>query len=406
MPAFSYVAIDQQGRTKRGVVQADAARQARAGLREAGLLPMEISIIQAEAGLRRTGKLFSGQRISRTELALITRRFAMLLQAGLTVEQGMDALVDQSERDTTRRVLVGVRSEVLAGHPFAAALDLYPASFPALYRALIRTGEASGDLAGVVSRLADYLERRQQLKQSTALALLYPLIVATVALLIVMGLLGYVVPQVVEVFQRSHQALPFLTRAMLAVSDLVRGHFIGIVITAAAGVYLARLAYSRDRLRAKWQAFMLRIPVLGSLIRGIETARLASGLAILVASGVPLVQALSGATRLLYALPFRRAVEHATEAVREGASLQRALASSKIFPPIFIHLVGSGEATGRLGEMLDQAAKHQEAENEARIRLWTGILEPVLILAMGVVVLLVVLAILLPIIEVNDLIRP
>ncbi len=406
MPAFSYVAVDDQGRTKRGVVQADAARQARAGLRSAGLVPVELSVVEAEAGLRRSGSVFSRRRISTAELVLLTRRFAMLLEAGLTLEQCLDALVDQCEGDVSRRILVAVRSEVLAGHSLAAALDAYPSSFPELYRALVRTGEVSGDLALVMSRLADYLERRQQARQSAGLALLYPVIVAAVGLLIVAGLLAYVVPQVVEVFQRNHQSLPWLTRAMLWASEFLRGNIIAIGIVAAGFAAAARAAYAREALRMKWQRLVLRLPVVGALAQGLDTARLASALAILVGSGVPLVQALAGAARIVAALPLRRAIEQASASVREGTSLHRALGSTRLFPPIFVHLVASGEATGRLAAMLGQAAKQQEMENEARLQLWMGLLEPALIVAMGLVVLLVVLAILLPIIEVNHLIRP
>lgn len=406
MPAFSYIAIDEQGRTKRGVVQADAARQARAGLRSAGLVPVELSVVEAEAGLRRPGRLFSRRRISATELTLLTRRLAMLLEAGLTLEQGLDALVDQCDSDTSRRILVAVRSEVLAGHSLGAALDPYPSSFPELYRALVRTGELSGDLTPVMSRLADYLERREQARQSVGLALLYPVIVALVGLLIVGGLLGYVVPQVVEVFERHHQSLPLLTRVMLSVSELLRDHVLAIAVAFCAAALAARGAYSREEIRVKWQALLLKVPFLGVLLQGIDSARFASALAILIDSGAPLVQALTGGARILHVLPLRRAVEEASALVREGSSLHRALGSSGLFPPMFLHLVASGEATGRLAHMFAQAAKQQDMENEARLRLWVGLLEPALVIVMGLVVLLVVLAILLPIIEVNQLVRP
>ena len=406
MPAFAYIAVDQQGRTRRGVVEADAPRQARAGLRNAGLVPVEVSAVTAEAAVRGSRPAFGRRRMAAAEVALVTRRFAMLLEAGLTVEGSLGALIDQAESYTARHILVAVRSEVLSGHSLASALDAYPSSFPELYRALVRTGELSGELGPVMSRLADYLERRQQMKQGAALALLYPLVVAVVGLFIVAGLLVYVVPQVVEVFQHSHQALPWLTRAILWLSEAIRGNLLVLAVVLGAAVLGLRAAYAREAVRIRWQRILLGLPVLGPLVQGLEAARLASALAILVGSGVPLVQALAGGARVLHSLPLRRAVEEASESVREGASLHRSLGARQLFPPIFIHLVASGEATGRLAHMLGQAARQQEVENETRLRIWMGLLEPALILAMGLVVLLVVLAILLPIIEVNQLVKP
>jgi general secretion pathway protein F len=243
------------------------------------------------------------------------------------------------------------------------------------------------------------------MSQSAGLALLYPAIVATVALLIVVGLLTYVVPQVVEVFQHSRQELPFLTRALLWLSAALRGNLLVGVLLVIALIVGARAFWAREPWRAAMQARMLRWPVVGPLLLGVGTARLASTLAILVGGGVPLLQALAASARVMSSLPLRSAVEEAARLVREGSTLHRALDSRKIFPPIFIHLVSSGESSGRLAHMLQQAARHQEMENERRIRLLTGILEPAVIVAMGIVVLLVVLAILMPIIEMNQLIR-
>jgi len=406
MPAFSYVAIDARGRTKRGIIEADAPRQARSGLRNAGLVPVELGAIGSEAMAPGSRRLpWRGDRLSGAELALITRRFAMLLDSGLTVEECLDALIEQAQDEASGRTLVTVRAEVLAGHGLASALDRYPSSFPDIYRALIATGERSGELTRVMLRLADYLEARQATRQSAGLALLYPAIVATIALLIVVGLLTYVVPQVVQVFQHSRQELPFLTRALLWMSGALHGKLLFVGIAAAASAVAVRVAWAREATRAKWQATLLRLPIVGPLAQGIDTARLASTLAILVGSGVPLLQALVAGAKVLTNIPLRKAVEDAVRLVREGTSLNRALGSRKLFPAIFIHLVSSGEASGRLAHMLSQAARQQELENETRIRLLTGILEPAVIVAMGVVVLLIVLAILQPIVEMNTLIR-
>ena len=407
MPAFSYVAVDAEGRTRRGVVEAEAPRQARAGLRSAGLVPIEVTAVDSEALAPGTRRLFSPARLrlGAAELVLLTRRFAMLLEAGLTIEQCLDALIEQAQSESTKRILAAVRAEVLSGQPLAASFDRYPSSFPEIYRALVRAGEHSGELAAVMASLADYLERRQATRQSAGLALLYPAIVAAVALAIVVGLLTYVVPQVVEVYAQSRQSLPLLTRMLLWTSAALQGKlvlFAGLLVVI--GVAL-RMAYRREAVRKSWHARVLRLPLIGPLVLGIDTARLASSLGILAGGGVPLLQALAAGARVVKNLALREAVERAQQRVREGTSLHRALASAGLFPPIFIHLIASGEASGRLAHMLTQAGRQQEVENDARIRLLTGVLEPALILAMGALVLLIVLAILLPIIEMNQLVR-
>jgi general secretion pathway protein F len=329
----------------------------------------------------------------------------MLLEAGLTIEQCLDALIEQAHGEATRRILAAVRAEVLGGQPLAASLERYPSSFPETYRALVRAGEHSGELATVMVSLADYLERRQATRQSAGLALLYPAIVAAVALCIVVGLLTYVVPQVVEVYAHSRQTLPLLTRILLWASEALQGK---LLYAAAFLVVLAavlQLAYRRETVRRRWHARLLRLPLVGPLLLGLDTARLASSLAILTGGGVPLLQALAAGARVVKNLALREAVEQAQQRVREGTSLHRALAASRQFPVIFVHLVASGEASGRLAHMLAQAGRQQEVENDARIRLLTGVLEPALIVAMGALVMLIVVAILLPIIEMNQLVR-
>jgi general secretion pathway protein F len=407
MPAFSYVAIDAEGRTRRGVVEAEAPRQARAGLRNAGLVPIEVAAVDSEAAAPGTRRLFASARIRvrAGELALLTRRFAMLLEAGLTVEQCLDALIEQAQGESSKRILAAVRAEVLSGQALAASFDRYPASFPEIYRALVRAGEHSGELATVMSNLADYLERRQATRQSAGLALLYPAIVAAVALCIVVGLLTYVVPQVVDVYAQSRQTLPLLTRALVWVSAALKGKLAYIAIFGVLLGLALRAVYRRPAAKRRWHARVLRLPLVGPLALGLDTARLASSLAILAAGGVPLLYALATGAQVVKNLSLREAIEEAHQRVREGTSLHRALSSRNLFPPIFIHLVASGEASGRLAHMLGQAARQQEVENDSRIRLLTGILEPALILAMGVLVLLMVLAILLPIIEMNQLVR-
>jgi len=269
----------------------------------------------------------------------------------------------------------------------------------------VRAGEHSGGLATVMASVADYLERRQATRQSAGLALLYPAIVAAVALCIVVGLLTYVVPQVVEVYAQSRQTLPLLTRMLIWVSETMQGKLVYVAIAAVLVALVLRAVYQRESIKRRWHARLLRLPLIGPLWRGVDTARFASSLAILSAGGVPLLQSLAAGARVVKNLALREAVEEAQQRVREGTSLHRALASGGLFPPIFIHLVASGEASGKLAHMLGQAARQQEVENDARVRLLTGVLEPALILAMGALVLLIVLAILLPIIEMNQLVR-
>ena len=401
MEAFQYQALDAAGRTVSGVVQADTARQARVQLRAQGLLPSAIGPVHARERARQGW----ARGISAAELSLVTRQMATLLASGLTMEQSLNALIEAATEPVTREVLTGVKTEVTAGLSLAGALGAYEKSFPDFYRALVHGGEDSGALPTVLQHLADYLDARQALKQKTGLALLYPVLVTIVALAIVTGLLVYVVPQVVQVFQQSRQSLPLLTRALIALSDFLRGawpYLVAMIIGTGAA---ARMALRRDKARRRWHALLLRMPWLGSLIRGVNTSRFASTLAILVGGGVPLLSALASGARVMTNMVLRDAVEHAIERVREGTSLARALGETRAFPPLLIHLVASGEVSGKLEQMLGRAAHLETQALERRLAVFLTRLEPVMILVMGGVVLMIVLAILLPIIEINQLVH-
>jgi general secretion pathway protein F len=401
MEAFQYQALDAAGRKVSGVVQADTARQARTQLRAQGLLPSMISPVHARERARQRW----ARGISAAELSLLTRQMATLLASGLTMEQALNALIEAANEPLTREVLTGVKTEVTAGLSLAGALGAYEKSFPDFYRALVHGGEDSGALPTVLQHLADYLDARQALKQKTGLALLYPVLVTIVALSIVTGLLVYVVPQVVQVFQQSRQILPLLTRALIALSNFLRAtwpYILAIIAGAAVG---ARMALRNDANRRRWHAALLRMPGLGSLIRGVNTSRFASTLAILVGGGVPLLSALASGARVMNNMVLRDAVERAIDRVREGASLARALGETRAFPPLLIHLVASGEVSGKLEQMLDRAAHLETQALERRLAVFLTLLEPVMILAMGGVVLMIVLAILLPIIEINQLVH-
>ena len=397
MEAFRYQALDTAGRSVSGVVQADTARDARTQLRERGLLPSDVE---------KKNVLHSWARgISAAQLSLLTRQLAILLDSGLTLEQALAALIEEAEAPPTRELLAGVKAEVMAGASLATALGSYPRSFPEFYRALVRGGEDSGALPTVLAHLADYLDARQALRQKTSLALLYPVLVGVVALAIVTGLLVYVVPQVVQVFQQSRQALPWLTRALIALSGFLQAAWPYLLLVLVAITAAAYLALRRPAYRRRWHALLLTLPWLGSLARGLDTSRFASTLAILVAGGVPLLGALASAARAMGNAVMREAVERATGRVREGVSLSRALGETRAFPPLLVHLVASGELSGKLEQMLERAARLETRSLERRLAVFLTLLEPVMILVMGAVVLMIVLAILLPIIEINQLVR-
>ena len=406
MAAFRYETLDETGRVKHGVIEADALRQARARLREMCMTVLDVQAVTQEslhAGEGQRWRFRSG--ISSSQLSMLTRQLATLLEAGLPLEQSFTALIEQSENATVRQVLAGVRSELLAGHTLAQAMGHYQRVFPDIYRALVKAGEASGELGHVMLRLADYTESRQALRQKVGLAFVYPAIVTLVALIVVMGLLVYVVPQVVNVFQQSHQALPLLTRLMIALSEMLQASWMYLFGGLLLAGFAVRTLLRNEEIRFRWHARLLRLPVIGRLLRGINTARMASTLAILSGSGVPLLVSLQAAAGVVSNLPMRRALEDAARKVREGVTLSRALAASGLFPPILVHLIASGESSGRLDAMLERAASQQEQEIGNFTSVLTSLLEPLLILVMGGVVLTIVLAILMPIIDMNQMVR-
>ncbi|SES76291.1 type II secretion system protein F (GspF) [Nitrosospira multiformis] len=401
MEAYRYEALDPEGRRVTGVLQADTARQARAQLRAQGLLPSTVDQIHA----RERGQVPWVRGLRPEELSLLTRQMATLLTAGLTVEQSLAALIESAEEPMTREVLGGVKTEVIAGLSLSAALGSYSRSFPDFYRALVHGGEESGTLPLVLRHLAEYLDARQTLKQKTSLALLYPALVTIIAIIIVAGLLMYVVPQVVQVFQHSRQSLPLLTRALIGLSDFLLMSWPYLIIAITGGALSARIALRRDDIRYRWHALLLRTAWLGSLIRSSNTSRFASTLSILVGGGVPLLKALSSGARVMSNMVMRKAIENTIEQVREGASLSRALRETRVFPPLLVHLVASGEMSGKLKEMLERAAQLEAQALERRLGVFLTLLEPIMILVMGGVVLMIVLAILLPIMEINQLVH-
>lgn len=406
MPAFRYEAVDSIGTARNGVVNADSARAARADLRAQGLVPIKVEAISAqldESGHARSRAF--GDRLSTVELALFTRQLASLLEASLPLEQALSALLEQAERAYVRDLIGSVRSEVMGGASLSDALSRHPHDFADIYRALVSSGEQIGQLSRVLSRLADYIERRNALVQKIKLAFTYPAIVTVVAFVIVIFLLTYVVPQIVSVFANTKQKLPFLTTVMLGVSDFARHYGWMVLVAVIALAFAWRRALQDPAIRLRWHTWLLTAPLYGKFERSLNTARFASTLAITTGSGVPILRALQTSRDTLTNVAMRAQVEAATASVREGAGLARALSAHKHFPPMLIHMISAGELTGELPAMLERAANAQEQDLERRAMTLAGLLEPALILAMGVVVLLIVLAVLMPIIEINQLVR-
>ncbi|MFZ6644270.1 type II secretion system inner membrane protein GspF [Undibacterium sp. TJN25] len=406
MPAFRYEAVDGGGQTKKGVLTADSARAARGDLRAQGLLPITVELIttQLDSAGKRKRSMFA-EHLSTVELALFTRQLSSLLEAGLPLEQALSALLDQAERPYIRDLIASIRSEVNAGSSLSDALKQHPNDFVDFYLGLVASGEQIGHLSRVLSRLADYIERRNALVQKVKLAFTYPAIVTVVAFAIVIFLLTYVVPQIVSVFANTKQKLPFLTVAMLAISDFVRSYGLFVAAAAVAVYFSWRSALKNEAIKLRWHTWLLNVPLYGRFERSLNTARFASTLAITTGSGVPILRALQTSRETLANVAMRMQVEEATASVREGVGLARALSSHKHFPPMLIHMIRAGEVTGELPAMLERAANTQEQDLERRALTMAGLLEPVLILAMGVVVLLIVLAVLMPIIEINQLVR-
>jgi len=399
MAAFNYRALDANGSEVGGVLEADTSRMARSLLRDQQLFPLEVTSVGRLSG----GSLHLRRHsMSSAVLSLLTRQWAMLLDAGLTIEKSLNALIEQSEESGARQILAGVRAEVLAGHSLHAALGQYDSVFPPIYRAVVDAGEKSGELPTLLIRLADYLESWQTTRQKILQALLYPALVSAVALIVVVGLVTYVVPQIVGVFKQSKQALPLLTRGLIFTSDFLRGSWFWLLLAGVSVPLLTRRALNRNAaLQFSWHRRLLRVPLLGRHLRTLDSARLASTLAIMVGSGVPLLTALETGKAVIANRVLRQAVDQAIRQVREGSPLHRALAADKLFPPLLVHLIASGEASGTLGRMLERAAVQQQAELDRRTAVALGLFEPLLILVMGGVVLTIVLAILMPIIEIN-----
>lgn len=406
MSAFEYTALDVNGREKKGVLEGDTARQVRQLLREKSWVPLAVEeVVQREAKAGKPGITLLKRGISATDLALVTRQLATLVRAGLPLEECLSAVSKQAEKPRLKSMLMAVRSRVMEGHSLASGLSDFPHAFPELYQTTVQAGEESGHLERVLERLADYTENRQRMRQKIQLAVFYPALLTLVAIVVVGGLMTFVVPQVVQVFENIGQQLPPLTRYMIATSDFLRNYGLLLIVLIVLLVVGFNYMLRNDQTRYRFHQLLLKFPLIARLERGLNTGRFARTFSILTASGVPVLEAMRISAQVMSNLPMRKAVDEATARVREGAGIAAALEESGYFPPMTTQLVASGEASGKLEEMLERAAINQESEIETLIAALLGLFEPLLILFMGGVVLVIVLAILLPIFDLNQLVQ-
>lgn len=409
MGAFQYTAIDTAGLERQGVQEGDTAKQVRQLLREQGLLPVAVEEVHRRearsdaataAGMNRQ----RNKRMSARDLAMSTRQLSTLVRSGLPLDESLLAVSEQTEYSHIRNIIMGVRAKVLEGHPLAEGLGDFPSSFPEIYRATVAAGEQSGHLDTVLERLADYTESREQLRSRTINALLYPVMLFVVCSFIVMLMLTFVVPKIVKQFDNAKAALPLMTRILIGISNFLRDWGLWLLIAAVIGGFLFARSLRNVDNRRRFHAFLLRVPLLGRVVRGTNTTRFARTLATLTSSAVPVLDALRISGEVVNNLPMREAVQAAAVKVREGSPIGKSLAASKQFPPMMIHLIASGESSGELETMLDRAATNQEREMDAVLGAFVGLLGPLMIVIMAALVLFIVLAMLLPIFQLNELV--
>jgi general secretion pathway protein F len=402
--AFEYTALDSAGREQNGVVEGDTVKHVRQILRDRQLLP--VSVAEVKHGEARRQRGFTLRRgASAADLSLLTRQLATLVKAGLPLDEALLAVSQQSEKPRVQSIMLGVRAKVMEGHTLADGLAEFPRVFPEIYRSTVAAGESSGRLDGVLERLADYTESREVTRQKVLGAMLYPIVLSIVCFGIVTGMMVYVVPKVIEVFESSKGKLPLATQILILVSDFMRNYglilLFAIVMAIIGFIYWLRNPDNRRR----FHRFQLRLPLFGRLVRGFNSARFTRTFSILTASAVPVLEAMRIAGEVVTNLPMRDAVATAAARVREGAPIGRSLASSKLFPPMTVHLISSGESSGELDSMLERAATNQERELDSMMGALVGLLGPLLIVVMGLFVMGIVFAMLMPIFEMNSYIR-
>jgi general secretion pathway protein F len=406
MPAFHYIAVSNAGNEQKGVIDAENEKHARQLLRERSLVPINIRPARQKAGTDTSSlrAMFSRQKkLSAKELALFTRQFATLLGAGLPVEESLQAVSEQSEKPHVKAIILSVRGKVLEGHPLATALRDHPEAFTALFCATIAAGEKTGHLDKVLLRLADYTEQQYNMRTKLRTALIYPGMIVLVAFGIVGFLLEYVVPKMVAVYSHLNQDLPGLTQILIGTSNFVRsyGMYVLLIIIAAIILWVRALKKS-EALRMRYHEFILKLPLIGNATKIANTARFARTLAILSTAGVSMLEAMTISAQLITSLPIKKAVQEAVLRVREGGAIHLALKQTGYFSPMSVHMIASGEASGQLENMLERVAITQEDEIVRLIDVSLALFEPAVILLMGAIVLFIVLAVLLPIFQLNE----
>jgi general secretion pathway protein F len=404
MGAFEYTALDTGGKERKGILEGDTPRHIRQLLRDKQLLPVTVNEV-AQKESKRQRSFSVTKRVSTGDLSLFTRQLATLVRAGLPLEESLLAVSQQTEKARVQSIILGVRAKVMEGHPLADGLSDFPRVFPEIYRSTVAAGEQSGKLDMILERLADYVEGREQMRQKILAAMLYPIVLSVMCFAIVCGLMVYVVPKVVAVFESAKGKLPLITQLLIATSDFIRAYGIYMAVGAIAAAYLFRRWLKNPANLRIWHRAQLQMPIVGKLSRGFNTARFTRTFSILSASSVPVLEALRISGEVVTNLPMRDAVAEAAARVREGAPIGRSLGVSKLFPPMTIHLISSGESSGELESMLERAAIAQERELDGLLAGMVGLLGPMLIVGMGGFVMGIVFAMLLPIFEMNNLIK-
>jgi general secretion pathway protein F len=404
--AFAYTAVDPAGRQRKGLIEGDTPRHVRSLLRERQLLPISVEEVAAQESRRQLKPGFSLRGgVSASDLSLFTRQLSTLVRAGLPLEEALLAVSEQTERPRVQSIVLGVRARVMEGHTLATGLGDFPRVFPEIYRATVSAWEQSGHLDAVLERLADYTESREVMRQKVLGAMLYPIVLTVMCFGIVSILLTYVVPKVVEVFEANHAKLPLATQILVSVSSGLRDYGLWLLAAIVVVAVIAWRAVQGPATRRRYHRALLQLPVFGRVLRGFNTARFTRTLSILTASAVPVLDSLRIASEVVTNLPMRDAVSEAAARVREGAPIGRSMAQSRLFPPMTIHLISSGESSGELQAMLERAALNQERELEGLLSAMVGLLGPLLIVGMGLFVMGIVFAMLLPIFEMNALIH-
>ena len=401
MAAYDYSALDAQGKKHKGVLQGDSEKQIRAQLRQQKLFPLSVTVVKRHKRKSMVAKV-SRRRLSRSDLSLVTRQMATLLAAGIPMDEMLSSVAKQTEKRRVASVLLGVRSKVMEGFSLAEAMEDFPFSFPKLYRTTVSAGEKSGRLDQVLVKLADYTEEQHRIRQRIKQAMIYPMLMTAVSLLVVVFLLIYVVPQIVTVFTQSNQQLPQATVILISISYFIKHYGLYLLTFIVALVYLFYRAYRREGFQEKVHALLLRLPILGRNLRIINCARFGRTFGILNAATVPVLEAMMAASRLVTLIPMRTAIQESVDKVREGTSINVALLKTRYFPPMFLHLVASGESSGQLEQMLDKAAESLENDVDMLIQNVLTLFEPLMILVMGGIVLYIVLAIMLPIFNLDQ----